>query len=285
MGIEKFLFRCAREASYYTLEPERLERLYKLSSSFVDSGYKGVSDTEYYTILEQHFYLSILTERDNDAKLALQRIVDKFGSEGSRVSILRGVYAQATFTPDKFTEFVKKESRDGDLATLEFVSFKTDGKWTEYTAKLVELLDKDPTSGETWAELGEIYAISGNFPEAIKAFSQVLVIYPYAYNIFARIGELLHSQATTVKDGIQVSMDQMSESVANFCRSVELCPSYIRGWAGIYVVCTKLLQWPKLAEQELYKKLQEKAKAKLEVLAKKGNARNPEVAAALEILK
>lgn len=284
MGIEKFLVRCANEASYYSLDPEKLERLYRLSASFVDSGYKGIPSTDYYTILEQHFYLSILTENDNAAKLTLQRIIDKFGPEPNRVSALRTVYAQITMTPEKFEEFLENNGKDDTSLKQRFVGLKTDGKWTEYTAKLVAHLDDCPTDGEAWSELGEAYAISGNFPEALKAYSQVLVLYPYAYNIFARIGELLHSQASTVKGGIETSIDQMAESIANFCRSVELCPTYIRGWAGLFVVTTKLVQWPKVSEKEVYLKLNVKAKAKLEVLAQTGNPLNPDVAAAKEIL-
>jgi ER membrane protein complex subunit 2 len=100
----------------------------------------------------------------------------------------------------------------------------------------VELLDLTPTDAEAWAELSDLYFTQQAYSQAIFALEEVLLITPNAWNIHARLGELLYisSDGANPADGTQLK--QLSESVRRFCRSIELCDNYLRGFYGLKIV-------------------------------------------------
>lgn len=50
--------------------------------------------------------------------------------------------------------------------------------------------------------------------------------------IHARLGEVLYINASS-PDGAQLA----SKSIQHFCRSIELCDDYLRGFYGLALVC------------------------------------------------
>jgi len=68
-----------------------------------------------------------------------------------------------------------------------------------------------------------------------------VLIYPNAYNIFARLGEVTYVQATTSP---MPDMHKLIDAQRYFLRSVELCEDYLRGYYGLVVVTSKLLSAP-----------------------------------------
>lgn len=57
------------------------------------------------------------------------------------------------------------------------------GKTSEAIAALNELLDLSPTDAESWAELADLYASQGMYPQAIFTLEEVLLITPNAWNV------------------------------------------------------------------------------------------------------
>lgn len=119
-------------------------------------------------------------------------------------------------------------------------------------AALISLLDFSPTDGEAWSELSDMYFSQGLYAQAIFALEEVLVLQPNAWNvslilystylsfltlrlqIHARLGELLLMSAKSTQQND--ASRQLSEALKRFCRSIELCEDYLRGFYGIKLV-------------------------------------------------
>lgn len=54
---------------------------------------------------------------------------------------------------------------------------------TEAIAALNEFLISSPTDAEAWAELADLYASQGLYPQAIFSLEEVLLVTPYAWNV------------------------------------------------------------------------------------------------------
>lgn len=89
------------------------------------------------------------------------------------------------------------------------------------------------------------------YQKAVYSFQQVLLLVPNAYNIFARLGELYHAlylqTSESPSNSSSLSRDNtlieyLKQGLKNFLRSVELCPVYVRGWAGVQVITKEALK-------------------------------------------
>ena len=136
---------------------------------------------------------------------------------------------------------------------------QTLSKTNEAIEALVELLDASPTDIEAWAELAELYLSQGLFSQAEYCLEEVLLVAPNAWNVrsltvtarfrdwftdpfiaqvHARLGEVLYMSASS---GNQSSHGKiLSESMRRFCRSIELCDGYLRGYYGLKLVSETL---------------------------------------------
>ena len=130
---------------------------------------------------------------------------------------------------------------------------------------LNSLLEASSTDAEAWAELAELYVTQGLYQQGIFALEEVLLITPNAWNvsaleryrkpvtshyannlgmqIHARLGEIQYAAAAAAGSGssseVNVSM-YLTESLRRFCRSIELCDDYLRGYYGLKLV-TKIV--------------------------------------------
>jgi len=118
---------------------------------------------------------------------------------------------------------------------------KSTGKIPEAIAALNSLVDFNPTDAESWAELADLYLSQGLYSQAIFALEEVLVLTPNAWNMHARLGEVLYMAASASEGS---SQQQLVESVKRFSRSIELCDDYLRGYYGLKLVTNKLIQEP-----------------------------------------
>lgn len=281
---EEFLVRLSKDSNYLRLGNKELEDLWIAVNNFVTESWLRSSPDVWLQILELHFHVSLLTCRDQSAKLSLQRIIDRVGLESRRVYALRTEFVRATLDKEKIETHLSRIPEDCiDAKKIGLVGLKVGQKWKAYTEALIAMADADPCDIETWAELAETYAQTGNYEDAVRCWQQVLVIQPFAYNAFSRIGELQHLQATSLQGGIKAAKTQIASALSHFCRAVELCPTYIRGWAGIFVVASKLKQLsPDGGDLE---KLETKARTKLQQLAKDGSGFEGDAAAAEKLLR
>jgi hypothetical protein len=63
---------------------------------------------------------------------------------------------------------------------------------------------------------------------------EVLLISPYAWNVHAKLGEVLYLSADRLEGEAQ--RKALAESMKRFCRSLELCDNYLRGFYGLKLV-------------------------------------------------
>ena len=129
---------------------------------------------------------------------------------------------------------------------------KTLSKTIEAIEALVDLVDISPSDPEAWIELSELYVETGLFPQAQFCFEEALTIVPTAWNVrfpnlyaltrheayrsqlHARMGEILYISATSSSDSTATKI--LAESLRRFCRSIELCDDYLRGFYGLKMV-------------------------------------------------
>lgn len=126
---------------------------------------------------------------------------------------------------------------------------------SEAVDALVELLDASPTDIEAWAQLAELYLSNGLFSQAEYCLEEVLLVAPNAWNVrgflvehgdtwtladveilqvHARLGEVLYMSASSGNQSSHCRI--LSESMRRFCRSIELCDDYLRGYYGLKLV-------------------------------------------------
>lgn len=134
------------------------------------------------------------------------------------------------------------------------------GRAPEAVSALTALLDMSPADAEAWAELADLYLSQGMYPQAIFSLEEVLLLTPNAWNvslsvplaclklysdavlqIHARLGEVLFMAATTSAGGEASSQKYLAEAIKRFCRSIELCDDYLRGYYGLKLVSGTLL--------------------------------------------
>jgi tetratricopeptide (TPR) repeat protein len=108
------------------------------------------------------------------------------------------------------------------------------GKTNEAVVALTYLLDASPIDAESWAEIADVYLTQGLYEQAIFSLEEVLLCTPNAWNIHARLGEVLFLAANKSEGAEQLK--GLSEAMRRFCRSIELCDDYLRGYYGLKLV-------------------------------------------------
>jgi len=236
--VKEYLLVSAAQRAYFELPPNELEELWGVSEQFIDKGRLICLEKEWYPLLEQHFFLSLLTCRDVVAKLMLKRIMEKFGVDSRRIYMLRTAFVRATQEASDVAVHMKNLSDiEYDAHKIGMVQMKSNQDYKEYIAALVTYCEQNPIDAEAWAELAESYATVGDYESACTALEQVLIVEPMAYNAFARIGELKKVQAaTSLSSSFAKAKELISSSLKYLCRAVELNPVYLRGWCGVYAV-------------------------------------------------
>ncbi|KAJ0416678.1 hypothetical protein BJY00DRAFT_229888 [Aspergillus carlsbadensis] len=189
--------------------------------------------------LEKLFFSCIQSTDDESALLCLDRLTQRFGSSNERVMALRGLYDEATAENQASLELSLKRYDDilsQDPVNLPIIKrrialLRSLSKTSDAISSLVQLLDATPTDVEAWCELAELYQSQGMCPQAIFSLEEALLIVPHAWNVHARLGEILYTYARSLEG--EAMHKQLQLSTRHFCRSVELCDDYLRGFYGL----------------------------------------------------
>lgn len=97
----------------FTASPPELLELYKTSRVYLNRYQGTMDDSTWFGLLQQHFYLSLMTSHDNDAKLMLNRIIDRFGEKTSRVALMKSQYLEVTQGSEAALAYLnKRENND-----------------------------------------------------------------------------------------------------------------------------------------------------------------------------
>ena len=223
---------------------------------------------ESWTTYENLCLACLRTGDDKSALNCLEKLSERFGEKNERIMSLRGLYHEATAEGPKALE----EVLEGYIKALEenptnmpirkrtAALLKSLGRPTEAIQTLVALLDASPTDAEAWSELAELYMSQGQYSRATFSLEEVLLIMPNAWSVcpalpysfyiinayfkiqvHTRIGEILFISSKNVASNDGDLLRTLSESMRRFCRSIELCDNYLRGYYGLKVATTKLL--------------------------------------------
>ncbi|KAK8218575.1 tetratricopeptide repeat domain-containing protein [Phyllosticta capitalensis] len=191
----------------------------------------------------------VRTGDDRAARQCLERLTARFGADNQRVQALKYLYESATAEDDKALRGVLEEvdrlTKDDPTNLLlrkrRVAILRTLNRPAEAIVALVDLLDFSPTDAESWAELSDLYLAQKLYSQAIFAMEDVLLITPFAWNVQARMGELLYISATAAGSNEANALKQLCESMRRFCRSIELCDNYLRGYYGLKLTTKRLL--------------------------------------------
>ncbi|CAK7198282.1 Inositol phosphatase SIW14 [Sporothrix eucalyptigena] len=192
----------------------------------------------------------------------IRRLVQRFGDENDRVMALQGLVREAEADDDKkaleavlksYDDILAKDDTNVPIHKRRVALLRSMEKTAEAVAGLVALLDFSPTDSEAWAELADVYLEQGLYAQAVYALEEVLVLAPNAWNVHARLGEVEYMAASTSAGGSDAATQKYAaESLKRFCRSIELCDDYLRGFYGLKLVTSFVLKnsgkWPKLKD-------------------------------------
>lgn len=195
----------------------------------------------------ENLFLACLRTGDNEsAYLCLEELTSRFGKENERVMALMGLYSEATAPDDEalgkvlleYDDVIKVDPTNFAVKKRRMALLKSMGKVSDAIAALTELLDSSPIDAEAWSELADLYLTQGSYAQAAFCLEEVLLVTPNAWNIHARLGEVTFLAATAGEEGGE-QLKALSEAMRRFCRSVELCDDYLRGFYGLKLVCLR----------------------------------------------
>lgn len=304
------------------LTPEDALRLSQQGPSILKSNPKAFSSTPLISlfsasetpeiwIIYENLILSCCRSGDTEsAHQCLERLVIRFGDDNERVMALKGLVKESiadnqgewTQLLMEYDSILGPDATNIPVAKRRIALLRSVGKINDAIEALNALLEFSPTDAEAWSELADIYLSQGLYAQSIFALEEVLVLSPNAWNMHARLGEVLYMAATT-SEGSSGSK-YLAEAIKRFSRSIELCDDYLRGYYGLKLVTGKALKdAPKASKQQdaddfalpdtaTSQKLNELATTKLAEIVRRNGAgeslwqgyNKDEVAAARELL-
>lgn len=194
----------------------------------------------------ENIFLACLRTGDNEsAYLYLEELTDRFGKQNERVTALRGLYAEATATSTQaledvmkhYEEILKEDPSVFAIRKRRIALLRSLGRTAEAINALTNFVDTSPTDAEAWSELADLYLTQGAYDQAIFSLEEVLLVMPNAWNMHAKLGEVIYLSAKQNEAGPE-QLKTLSESMRRFCRSIELCDDYLRGYYGLKLVCS-----------------------------------------------
>ncbi|ORY71993.1 uncharacterized protein BCR38DRAFT_454359 [Pseudomassariella vexata] len=218
-----------------------------VSTSALESLFSATETPELWIIYENLLLSCLRTGDEQSAHHCLGRLVNRFGDDNERIMALIGLLKEADAEDNATLEVVLKEYEqilENDPTNIPITKrraalLRSLGRVSDAVTALIALLDFSPTDSEAWSELADLYFSQGLYSQAIFALEEILVLQPNAWNIHARLGEMLLMAAKTSQQ--TDASKQLSEALKRFCRSVELCDDYLRGYYGLKLTTKQLL--------------------------------------------
>ncbi|KAI1498569.1 tetratricopeptide [Biscogniauxia marginata] len=224
-----------------------------ISTSTIQSLLSASETPDLWTTYENLLLSCLRTKNDDAAHQCLSRLVNRFGDDNERIMALKGLLKEAVADDNatldailkEYEQILQENPTNLPIAKRRAALLRSMGRIADSVTALVSLLDASPTDAEAWAELADVYFAQGLYSQAIFALEEVLVLQPNAWNIHARLGEMLLTAAKTSD-----TPRQLAEALKRFCRSIELCDNYLRGYYGLKLIAKQLLSEPhKVAKQ------------------------------------
>lgn len=196
--------------------------------------------------LEKLFFSCLQSADDKSALLCLERLTHRFGPSNERIMALRSIYDEAIAEDKlslerclkKYDDILSQNPVNMPILKRRITLLRSLSRPTEAISSLIQLLGATPTDAEAWCELAELYHSQGMCPQAIFSLEEALLGVPHAWNVHARLGEILYIYAGSLED--EAMCRQLHSSIRHFCRSVELCDGYLRGFYGLALATARL---------------------------------------------
>ncbi|OTB16884.1 hypothetical protein K445DRAFT_57831 [Daldinia sp. EC12] len=218
-----------------------------VSTSIFQSLISAPETPELWTTYENLLLSCLRTGDDESAHQCLGRLVNRFGNDNERIMALKGLLKEAdaddTATLNvilkEYEQILQDNPTNIPILKRRVALLRSMGKISEAVSALISFLDISPTDAEAWAELADLYFSQGLYSQAIFALEEVLVLQPNAWNVHARLGEVLFVAAKSSDNP-----GQWAEALKRFGRSIELCDDYLRGYYGLKLTTKELLSDP-----------------------------------------
>ncbi|KAJ5156528.1 hypothetical protein N7492_009331 [Penicillium capsulatum] len=206
----------------------------------------STDSAEQYGQIEQLLLACLRTGDDHSAQVCLDRLSQRFGPSNERIMALRGLYQEATAKDDaalekcleEYEKILVENAVNLPIMKRRVTLLRSLNRPSQAITALIQLLDAVPTDAESWCELADLYQSQGLGSQAIFSLKEALLIAPNSWNIHARLGELLYACALSLDDN---APRLAGKSVQHFCRSIELCDDYLRGFYGLALASSRLL--------------------------------------------
>ncbi|KAK0840845.1 Inositol phosphatase SIW14 [Friedmanniomyces endolithicus] len=203
---------------------------------------------EKWTSYENLFLACLRTGDFTTAYTCLEALIARFGKTNDHILALQGLYQEATAqntgqleeVMKAYDEVLREDPTIFSVRKRRAALLRSVGKAAEAIADLTVLVDASPTDAEAWAELADLCLGQGSLEQAVYCLEEVLLVMPNAWNMHARLGEVVYMSAQKMEGGDQ--MKALAESMRRFCRSIELCDGYLRGFYGLRVTTGTLLE-------------------------------------------
>ncbi|TGO24308.1 hypothetical protein BPAE_0106g00120 [Botrytis paeoniae] len=263
-----------------------------ISSWSLSSIWTAAESPELWTTYENLLMSCLRTGDEKSAQLCIKRLQERFGVENERIMAMRGLLCEVNAEDnaalqkvlDGYEQNLSDNPNNMPILKRRISVLRSLEKTSEAITALNELLDLSPTDAESWAELTDLYVSQGMYPQGIFALEEVLLITPNAWNMHARLGEILYIAA-----GVNDSNSDryLADSLRRFCRSIELCDDYLRGYYGLKLASSQLLRKPPTSrnskpdnnlpfpDTNTIEKLNETATSKLSEIVRRSAAKEP----------
>ncbi|ODH33879.1 hypothetical protein ACO22_03242 [Paracoccidioides brasiliensis] len=216
--------------------------------SFPFSMFAAAETPELWATYEQLLLACLRTGDDEAARQCLERLSKRFGPANERIMALKGIYEEA-LAQDKpalekilmgYEKVLKENPVNVPILKRRIALLRSMSRPADAISALVEFLDAFPTDAEAWCELADLYQTKGMGTQAIFCLEEALLVVPNAWNLHARLGEIEYISSTS-SDNQETSLKLLADSVRRFCRSIELCDDYLRGYYGLKLSTSRIL--------------------------------------------
>ncbi|KAK2750227.1 hypothetical protein FQN55_002372 [Onygenales sp. PD_40] len=217
--------------------------------SFPFSIFAAPETPELWSNYEQLLLACLRTGDDKSALECLERLSKRFGPANERIMGLRGIYQEA-LAQDRaalehiltgYDKVLAENPVNVPILKRRIALLRSMSRPTDAISALVNFLDAFPTDAEAWCELADLYQAQGMSSQAIFSLEEALLVAPNAWNLHARLGEIEYISAAS-SDNQDSTLRVLADAVRRFCRSIELCDDYLRGYYGLKLSTTRLLE-------------------------------------------
>ncbi|KAI1391174.1 tetratricopeptide [Hypoxylon trugodes] len=207
-----------------------------ISTSVFQSLLAAPETSELWTTYENLLLSCLRTGDDESAHQCLARLVNRFGQDNERIMALKGILKEADANDaatlsvilKEYEQILEENPTNIPILKRRVALLRSIGRIPDSVSALISFLDISPTDAEAWAELADLYFSQGLYSQAVFALEEVLILQPNAWNIHARLGEVLFVAGKSSDNA-----SQLSSALKRFSRSVELCDGYLRGYYGL----------------------------------------------------